>query len=80
MAQLNVSLPDGLKATVDRIVAGGNYASPSDYIRDLIRRDRARIADLAELQALINEGLASGISSRRPADAIEDIIARRANA
>jgi len=77
MAQLNVSLTDRLKDRVDHIVAGGSYASASDYIRDLIRRDEQRSDDLAELQALIDEGIASGIDTRPPATVIEDIIARR---
>ena len=35
-------------------------------MRDLIRRDQDRLAKIAELQRLVDEGLASGISSRTP--------------
>jgi len=68
MATMNISLPDEMKAFVERQVATGMYANASDFIRDLIR-DRYE-AD-AELGTLLEEGLASGISER----SLEDIVA-----
>lgn len=38
----------------------GRYANSSDYVRDLIRRDRARSEAISELQTAIEEGLSSG--------------------
>lgn len=64
-----------MKAHIDHIVGGGNYASASDYLRDLVRRDEDRRAHLAELQAMIDVGIASGIDPRDPAEIIEAIIA-----
>jgi len=40
MAQMNVSVPDALKAWAEVRVAEGRYSSTSDYIRDLMRRDQ----------------------------------------
>lgn len=60
MATMNVSLPDGMKQWVDKRADGVRYANVSDYIRDLIRRDQEREQATAELQALVDEGLASG--------------------
>lgn len=41
---LNVSLPDELRAFLDRQTQGdGSYSTPSEYVRDLIRRERERI-------------------------------------
>ena len=60
MATMNVSLPDAMKAWVERQTETGRYGNASDYVRDLIRRDQDRQSALAELQALVNEGLASG--------------------
>ena len=40
------------------------YDTTSDYVRDLIRRDQERAAAIAELQVLIDIGLASGISTK----------------
>ena len=61
MAQINVSLPDGLKKWVDDQVATGRYSSPSDYIREVLRADEDRAARLAWLQAQIDKGRASGV-------------------
>jgi antitoxin ParD1/3/4 len=41
-SSLHVSLPDALRAFVDSRTDGtSEYATPSEYIRDLIRRDMA---------------------------------------
>jgi antitoxin ParD1/3/4 len=56
MATMNISLPDEMKAFIERQVATGQYANSSDYIRDLIRR---RQEGVDRLRALIEEGDAS---------------------
>ena len=64
MASMNVSLPDPMRDWVQNRIDSGQYASVSDYVRDLIRRDQV-IAD--ERTALVNaliEGEQSGISHR----------------
>jgi antitoxin ParD1/3/4 len=59
MAQLNISVPDGLKDWVDSRVAEGRYSSTSDLVRDLIRSRQDEEAQLAALQAAIDKGRAS---------------------
>ena len=56
MTTMNISLPEGLKAFVDEQVAARGYGSASEYLRDLIRRER----DRQHLRALLLEGAASG--------------------
>lgn len=63
MATMNVSLPDAMKNWVERQAASGRYGNASDYVRDLIRRDQERTAKIAHMQKLVDEGLASGVSS-----------------
>lgn len=78
MAQLNVSIPPALKSWIDHRVAGGRYSSPSDYLRELIRRDQEAEPDETEwLRGLIAEGLASPVIDKEPEDIIEEIIAER---
>lgn len=60
MATMNISLPQPLKAWVEQQAQGGRYSNSSDYVRDLIRRDRERTEGLGEVQALVSEGLESG--------------------
>jgi antitoxin ParD1/3/4 len=69
MATMNISLPDVMKAWVERQAEGGLYGNASDYIRDLIRRDQQRKEAVATLQAAITEGLNSGTPA--PFDAAE---------
>ena len=62
MASMNISLPDPMRAFVQRRIDSGRYASVSDYVRDLIRRDQGRTEEdeqwLRDLGASIDRGLA----------------------
>ncbi|MGX0905189.1 antitoxin ParD1/3/4 [Roseovarius sp. MBR-79] len=60
MGTMNISLPDPMKTWVEEQAKTGRYANSSDYVRDLIRRDRARREAISEIQATVDEGLASG--------------------
>ncbi|RUT34648.1 type II toxin-antitoxin system ParD family antitoxin [Arsenicitalea aurantiaca] len=73
MATMNVSLPDAMKQWVEEQAATGRYSNASDYVRDLIRRDQERGAAIAEMRALIDEGLASGMSDKTIADIKRDV-------
>ena len=66
MGTMNISLPDPMKAWVEEQAKSGRYANSSDYVRDLIRRDRARQESMAEIQTAIDSGLSSG--QARPMD------------
>ena len=60
MATMNVSLPDPMKDWVEQQTASGRYSNASDYVHDLIRRDKDSQTSISELQRLVDEGLASG--------------------
>ena len=62
MAQMNVSLPEGLKAWAEARVAEGSFSSTSDYVRDLMRQDQEDAEKRRLLRAAIEEGRASGVS------------------
>jgi antitoxin ParD1/3/4 len=71
MAQMNISIPDKLKAWVESRVADGSYASSSDYVRDLVRADQRHQVQLDSLRAEIQAGRESGISER----SLDEIVA-----
>ena len=71
MATMNISLPDPMKHWVEDQAETGRYSNASDYVRDLIRKDQERVMKIAHMQALVDEGRASGISTR----GVEDIFA-----
>ncbi|MGP1274972.1 MAG: type II toxin-antitoxin system ParD family antitoxin [Caulobacterales bacterium] len=80
MATMNISLPDALKSVVDAQVGSGQYASASDYVRDLIRRDDENRRKRAEFDRLIQEGIDSGISDKTFEEIREEAFQRaRAN-
>jgi antitoxin ParD1/3/4 len=42
MTSLNISLPEPLKQYIERQVASGDWGTPSEYVRELIRQDKER--------------------------------------
>ena len=74
MPQLNISVPDGLKGWIDQRLAEGRFSSPSDYVRDLVRRDQERADETAWVQAMIDEGMASETLDEDPRDVIDAIV------
>ncbi len=62
MASMNISVPDTMRDWVQRRIEAGQYASASDYVRDLIRRDQAQIA---AHNGDIREKIAAGLASLR---------------
>jgi antitoxin ParD1/3/4 len=71
MATLTVSLPDSMKGWIEDQVGEGGYASAGDYLSDLIRQDQER---LEELRRIVDEGLASGVSTRTTAEIFAEAI------
>jgi antitoxin ParD1/3/4 len=59
---MNISLPDTLKSFVDEQVNQGSYGTSSEYVRELIRKDRDRL----HLRGLLLGGAASAPTA--PAD------------
>ncbi len=74
MATMNVSLPDPMKVWAEERVASGRYANVSDYVRDLIRRDRADQEQLEALRAALIEGEASGVDPRSVDEIFADVL------
>jgi antitoxin ParD1/3/4 len=62
---MNVAISPELKAHVDREIAAGRYASSSEYVRDLIRRDQQAKAE-ERLAELVREGLESPVEAEDP--------------
>jgi antitoxin ParD1/3/4 len=63
MSTMNISLPDTLKTFVDQQVSERGYGTSSEYVRELIRRDR----DREQLRGLLMEG-----ASSPPTEPIDD--------
>jgi antitoxin ParD1/3/4 len=73
---MTISLPDPMKEWIEAQIRQGDYASTSDYVRDLVRRDRERRAHpdltLGDLQRIVAESRASGISDKTVSGILAD--------
>jgi antitoxin ParD1/3/4 len=49
-------------------IAGGQFTNDSEYIRDLVRRDQEKTAEIEAIRAALIEGEHSGMSTRTPDD------------
>lgn len=57
MTSLNISLPEALKAYVESQVASGDWGTPSEYVRELIRQDKQRrLANLEQALLAATKG------------------------
>jgi len=56
---MNISLPDSLKSFVDEQVTTRGFGTSSEYVRELIRKDR----DRQRLRGFLLEGAASAPST-----------------
>ena len=52
---MNISLPSALRSFVDEQVSQGTYGTSSEYLRELIRKDKDRL----HLRSLLLAGAAS---------------------
>ncbi len=80
MATMNVSLPDPMKDWVEAQTSDGQYANASDYVRDLIRKDKATQEKKEILIRALIEGEESGVSDQTIDDIWKDVKARYTNA
>ena len=74
MASMNISVPESMRDWVQSRIESGEYASVSDYVRDLIRHDqnaRARQLSVDDIRRSIEESRAQGGTVRA-----EDVFAR----
>lgn len=61
---MNISLPDELKAFVDLRLQADGYGSSSEYMRELIRRDRDRL----QFREYLMEGVTAKPAGKMDAD------------
>ena len=73
MATMNISLPDKLKKFVEKRVSEGSFSNASDFVRDLIRRDKERQTAIREINQALAEGEASGFVPFDPDEFLKEL-------
>lgn len=67
----SITFTDTLSNWMQSLVSSGEYANESEYVRELVRKDREKNAKLHALREAIDEGLKSGVSTRSVSDILK---------
>ena len=59
MSSLNISMPDSMRDFIEQRTDEGNFSTPTEYIRHLIREDQ-KLEGKRQLEAKLLEALDSG--------------------
>ena len=57
MIRKTISMPEKLGKYIDQRVKADGYGSDSEFIRDLLRKDKEERESIAAIQAAIDEGM-----------------------
>ena len=76
MSTMNISLPEELKSFVDQHLQAQGYGTSSEYIRELIRRDRDRVQFREELIQGVRSGAAGSMNKAYFASLRKQVAAR----
>ena len=72
---MSFALPPSMRSYIDERVRGGEYGNTSEYLRDLIRRDR-QAEEARRFRMLIAEGLESGEGRSLTSEVVDELRAR----
>ncbi|NOQ79242.1 MAG: type II toxin-antitoxin system ParD family antitoxin [Gammaproteobacteria bacterium] len=79
MASMSVSLSDQLRGFIKSRVNSGDYHNESEYIRDLVRKDREKLSDEQKLLTLLRQSEQSGTSEYNVLDIMKSVKERLIN-
>ena len=72
MATIVVDVSEDLGRWAEQEAANAGHRGVDDLVRDLLDRERERRRKIANMQRLVDEGRASGISTRTVEEIFED--------
>lgn len=79
MANLNLMVRGDIKDWIERRVSEGKYASPAEYLSDLVERDRDENATDEErieaLRRIVREAEQSGVSDKTVKETFDEVVA-----
>lgn len=71
MATMNISLPNQMKEWVEAQTEDGRYSNASDFVRDLIRKEKIKTEKIAVLQEMVQAGIESGYGTKTMEELLE---------
>lgn len=73
MTSMSVSLSDQLRGFIKSRVESGDYHNESEYIRDLVRKDREKLSEEQQLLNLLRQSEQSGVSNNTIPDIMSSV-------
>ena len=73
MPSMSVSLPEQMRSFIKSQIESGQYHNESEYIRDLIRHDQAKLAAEMALLRRLEASEASGVSDLKLPDIMKRV-------
>lgn len=73
MASMSISLSEQLRGFIKSRITSGEYHNESEYIRDLVRKDREKISSELQLLNLIRQSEESGLSELNVLDIMKNV-------
>ncbi|MCG7647818.1 MULTISPECIES: type II toxin-antitoxin system ParD family antitoxin [Alteromonas] len=77
MVKKSITVTDQQEQWMQAQLATGNYASDSELLRDLIRKEQMRTSEVEVIRQELIKAEQSGFSSRSPEDIVNAVIARK---
>ena len=77
MVKKSITVTEQQNKWIQSQLSVGKYASDSELLRDLIRKEQARTDEITALRQALLLGEKSGLSNRKPADIMAEVLANR---
>lgn len=77
MVKKSITVTDQQEQWMQAQLATGHYASDSELLRDLIRKEQMRTSEVEIIRQELIKAEQSGFSSRSPEDIVKTVIARK---
>lgn len=77
MVKKSITLTQQQNEWVQSQLAVGKYASDSELLRDLIRKEQARNDEVNVIREALIAAEDSGLSNREPADIMAEVLSKR---
>ncbi len=77
MVKKSITVTDQQEQWIQAQMATGHYASDSEVLRDLIRKEQGRHTEIAAIRAALIEAEGRGFSDRSTDDIMQAVIQRK---
>ncbi|WP_299270062.1 type II toxin-antitoxin system ParD family antitoxin [uncultured Psychrosphaera sp.] len=77
MIKKSITLTDQQEQWIQAQMATGNYASDSEVLRDLIRKEQLRITQIESIRNELIKAEGRGFTDKTPEDIMQDVIKRK---